>query len=200
MVSVVVPRIGVFGGLFNPPHIGHLSLCQEAAWQLGLDRVVLVPTGRPSHRAAPHESPEMRLRLAQAAALGNPMGQIGIDAATLQATASFSTARTVAIGADGATIDTGSNTLVANGLWLAQGPLTKAGGGALALEDLAWLQNGVVADGTLKVDGSLAATSLLVDAGATLSGVGVVGAPTRGFSSMRLSLPWSSSVATAARR
>ena len=63
----------MFGGLFNPPHIGHLSLCQEAAWQLALDRVVLVPTGRPSHRAAPRESPEMRLRLAQAAALGNPM-------------------------------------------------------------------------------------------------------------------------------
>jgi nicotinate-nucleotide adenylyltransferase len=71
--SVPVPRIGVFGGLFNPPHIGHLSLCQEAAWQLDLDRVVLVPTGRPSHRPAPRETPEMRLRLAQAAALGNPM-------------------------------------------------------------------------------------------------------------------------------
>jgi nicotinate-nucleotide adenylyltransferase len=73
VVSVPVPRIGVFGGLFNPPHIGHLSLCQEAAWQLGLERVVLVPTGRPSHRAAPRESAELRLRLAQAAALGNPI-------------------------------------------------------------------------------------------------------------------------------
>jgi nicotinate-nucleotide adenylyltransferase len=73
VVSVPVPRIGVFGGLFNPPHIGHLSLCQEAAWQLGLERIVLVPTGRPSHRAAPAESPEVRLRLAQAAALGNPI-------------------------------------------------------------------------------------------------------------------------------
>jgi nicotinate-nucleotide adenylyltransferase len=72
VVSVPVPRVGVFGGLFNPPHIGHLSLCQEAAWQLGLERVVLVPTGRPSHRAAPRESPELRLRLAQAAVLGNP--------------------------------------------------------------------------------------------------------------------------------
>jgi nicotinate-nucleotide adenylyltransferase len=73
VVSVPVPRIGVFGGLFNPPHIGHLSLCQEAAWQLGLERVVLVPTGRPSHRGAPRESAELRLRLAQAAALGNPI-------------------------------------------------------------------------------------------------------------------------------
>lgn len=73
MVDEPVPHIGVFGGLFNPPHVGHLSLCQEAAWQLGLERVVLVPTGRPSHRAAPRETPEMRLRLAQAAAIGNPM-------------------------------------------------------------------------------------------------------------------------------
>jgi nicotinate-nucleotide adenylyltransferase len=68
-----VTRIGVFGGLFNPPHIGHLSLAQEAAWQLGLDRVVLVPTGQPSHRHAPAEPAELRLRLTQAAVRGNPV-------------------------------------------------------------------------------------------------------------------------------
>jgi nicotinate-nucleotide adenylyltransferase len=68
-----VTRIGVFGGLFNPPHIGHLSLGQEAAWQLGLDRVVLVPTGQPSHRHAPAEPAELRLRLTQAAVRGNPV-------------------------------------------------------------------------------------------------------------------------------
>jgi nicotinate-nucleotide adenylyltransferase len=73
LAAVAVPRVGVFGGLFNPPHVGHLALCQEAAWQLGLERVVLVPTGHPAHRPAPPEPPEMRLRLAQAAALGNPM-------------------------------------------------------------------------------------------------------------------------------
>ena len=112
------------------------------------------------------------------AALGDPMGQIGIDAATLRATGSFATSRTVAIGADGATIDTGPNALTGNGLWLAEGMLTKAGVGALALEDLAWFQNVVVADGTLKVDGSLAGTSIVVDPGGTLSGSGVVGAPT----------------------
>ncbi len=49
-MGLSVPRIGVFGGLFNPPHVGHLVLCQEAVWQLGLQRVVLVPTARPSHR------------------------------------------------------------------------------------------------------------------------------------------------------
>ena len=112
------------------------------------------------------------------AALGDPMGQIGIDAATLRATGSFATSRTVAIGADGATIDTGPNALIGNGLWLAQGMLTKAGAGTLALEDLAWLQNVVVAEGTFQVDGSLAGTSILVNPGGRLSGSGVIGAPT----------------------
>ena len=47
-------RIGVFGSLFNPPHVGHLVLCAEAAWQLGLERVILVPTGiRPTARRPP---------------------------------------------------------------------------------------------------------------------------------------------------
>jgi nicotinate-nucleotide adenylyltransferase len=67
-----LPRIGVFGALFNPPHVGHLTLCQEALWQLRLQRVVLVPTALPPHRESPPESAELRFRLTQAAALGNP--------------------------------------------------------------------------------------------------------------------------------
>jgi nicotinate-nucleotide adenylyltransferase len=70
--SSQIPRIGVFGSMFNPPHVAHVVLCQEALWQLGLQRVVLVPTGRPPHRAAPQESAELRLRLVQAAAAGTP--------------------------------------------------------------------------------------------------------------------------------
>jgi len=66
-------RIGVFGSLFNPPHVGHLILCSEAAWQLGLERVILVPTGIPAHREAPAESSDMRARLALAAARTDPV-------------------------------------------------------------------------------------------------------------------------------
>jgi nicotinate-nucleotide adenylyltransferase len=43
-------RIGLLGGAFNPPHLGHLILAQEAHSQLSLDRVVLMPYGVPSHR------------------------------------------------------------------------------------------------------------------------------------------------------
>ena len=42
--------IGVLGSAFNPPHLGHLALAQEALWQLGLSEVILVPTGDAPHK------------------------------------------------------------------------------------------------------------------------------------------------------
>jgi Nicotinic acid mononucleotide adenylyltransferase len=42
--------IGVLGSAFNPPHLGHLALAQEALWQLGLEEVILVPTGDAPHK------------------------------------------------------------------------------------------------------------------------------------------------------
>jgi nicotinate-nucleotide adenylyltransferase len=43
-------RLGILGGTFNPPHIGHLICAQEAHAQLALDRVVLMPAGIPPHK------------------------------------------------------------------------------------------------------------------------------------------------------
>lgn len=61
-------RIGVLGGAFNPPHLGHLWLAQEAHTRLGLDRVLLVPFGEPPHRVLDADpGPRERLRLAQLA-------------------------------------------------------------------------------------------------------------------------------------
>jgi nicotinate-nucleotide adenylyltransferase len=45
-----VARVGLLGGTFNPPHLGHLVCAQEAHAQLGLDRVVLVPVHAPPHK------------------------------------------------------------------------------------------------------------------------------------------------------
>ncbi len=66
-------RIGVLGSLCNPPHVGHAALARAAARQLGLARVLLVPTGTPAHRPPPPESAAVRLRLAGAAALDEPV-------------------------------------------------------------------------------------------------------------------------------
>jgi nicotinate-nucleotide adenylyltransferase len=65
-------RIGVFGGQFDPPHNGHLAVVRAARDQLGLDRVLVVPSARPPHRPAPVTPAETRYRLAQAAFAGEP--------------------------------------------------------------------------------------------------------------------------------
>jgi nicotinate-nucleotide adenylyltransferase len=43
-------RIGVLGGTFDPPHIAHLLIAQEARARLGLDVVLFVPAGEPPHK------------------------------------------------------------------------------------------------------------------------------------------------------
>jgi nicotinate-nucleotide adenylyltransferase len=43
-------RLGILGGAFNPPHIGHLVCAQEAVLQLELERLLFVPMGRAPHR------------------------------------------------------------------------------------------------------------------------------------------------------
>ncbi len=49
-VSLDGNRIGVFGGTFDPIHIGHLILAAEARFQLQLDQIVLAPAGDPPHK------------------------------------------------------------------------------------------------------------------------------------------------------
>jgi nicotinate-nucleotide adenylyltransferase len=61
--------IGVLGSAFNPPHLGHLALAQEALWQLGLDEVVLVPTGQAPHkRIADDPGRKVRMEMTRLAA------------------------------------------------------------------------------------------------------------------------------------
>jgi nicotinate-nucleotide adenylyltransferase len=45
-----VARVGLLGGTFNPPHVGHLVCAQDARAQLGLDRVLLLPVHAPPHK------------------------------------------------------------------------------------------------------------------------------------------------------
>ena len=45
-------RLGVLGGTFDPPHIGHLIVAQDVVEGLALDRLLIVPAARPPHREA----------------------------------------------------------------------------------------------------------------------------------------------------
>jgi nicotinate-nucleotide adenylyltransferase len=65
--------IGVFGGTFDPPHIGHLILAESACDILSLDRVLFVLAGSPPHKQDNGITPtEHRLAMLNSAIAGNP--------------------------------------------------------------------------------------------------------------------------------
>jgi len=66
-------RLGVLGGTFDPVHVGHLLLAEEASEQLGLERVLFVPAGQPWRKAGRRISKaEHRLAMLRLAAEDNP--------------------------------------------------------------------------------------------------------------------------------
>ncbi|MEK6755734.1 MAG: nicotinate-nucleotide adenylyltransferase [Bacteroidota bacterium] len=68
-----VKRIGIFGGSFDPPHVGHLIIAEVARQQLHLDKVVFVPAYVPPHKKGNHASTASdRLRMTKLAVRTNP--------------------------------------------------------------------------------------------------------------------------------
>jgi nicotinate-nucleotide adenylyltransferase len=62
----------MLGGAFNPPHIGHLALAQEAYARLGLDEVLLMPMAHAPHREIePEPGAQVRLRMTELAVQGD---------------------------------------------------------------------------------------------------------------------------------
>jgi nicotinate-nucleotide adenylyltransferase len=58
------PRFGIFGGTFDPPHVGHLILAMEAYDQLGLEKVLWVLTPDPPHKVGKQIAPiDLRLKM-----------------------------------------------------------------------------------------------------------------------------------------
>jgi nicotinate-nucleotide adenylyltransferase len=65
-------RVGIFGGAFNPPHLGHLVGAQEALVQLELEKVVFMPVGEAPHRSLEDDpGPEARLEMVELAVAGD---------------------------------------------------------------------------------------------------------------------------------
>lgn len=84
--------LGVFGGTFDPVHLGHLRLAEEAREMLSLGRVRWIPAGRPWHRDTLRTDPAHRLRMVEAAIAGNEAFEVD--------------GREVAAGSPGYTVDT----------------------------------------------------------------------------------------------
>ena len=63
-------RLGVFGGAFDPPHIGHRALLEAALYQLQLDQLRVFPTGWAWHKARELSSAQHRLAMAELAFAG----------------------------------------------------------------------------------------------------------------------------------
>jgi nicotinate-nucleotide adenylyltransferase len=75
--SIMTNRIGVFGGTFDPPHLGHLILAENALEGFGLSRVLFVLNGDPPHKRSVKVTPvQHRLPMLTAAIAENPRFQL----------------------------------------------------------------------------------------------------------------------------
>lgn len=80
--------IGILGGTFDPVHIGHLRLGEEALQQLALDQILFIPAGRPPLRDVPSASPEQRLAMVKLSIADHPDFVVD-DSEVLTATQSY---------------------------------------------------------------------------------------------------------------
>jgi nicotinate-nucleotide adenylyltransferase len=66
-------RVGLFGGTFDPPHVGHLMIAECACEALGLEHLVFVPSGTPPHKRGRRVTPAAsRVAMTRLATRGNP--------------------------------------------------------------------------------------------------------------------------------
>lgn len=77
--------IGIMGGTFDPIHLGHLAVAEEAREALGLERILFVPAGQPPHKPEGAEaSAADRLAMVELAIAGNPafaLSRVDVDRA-----------------------------------------------------------------------------------------------------------------------
>lgn len=76
-------KIGIYGGTFNPPHLGHMAAARQVAGQLKLDRILLMPDNTPPHKELPPGSPTPEQRLEMASIMADRLGR-GFEACSLE--------------------------------------------------------------------------------------------------------------------
>ena len=103
-------HIGILGGAFDPPHVGHVALAREAVDHFRLDRLLIRVVADPGHKEV-DTAPEIRLRLAELAFAAIDVAEVTLDLF----------ARTVdsleALGLDDPVFLLGADELVAFAAW-----------------------------------------------------------------------------------
>ena len=78
-------KIGVYGGTFNPPHLGHMAAARTAIDALKLDKLLLMPAAVPPHKVLPENTPAQEHRLAMVEQLADAMERPGVvEVSTLE--------------------------------------------------------------------------------------------------------------------
>jgi len=80
-------KIGVYGGTFNPPHMGHFKAARAAVSVLKLDKLILIPAAIPPHKSLPADSATAEERLAMTQYLADSLllpGQVEVSAMEIE--------------------------------------------------------------------------------------------------------------------
>jgi len=110
----------LFGGTFDPIHVGHLILAELVAEAEGLAEVLFVPAGRPPHKEGQTTAgAEDRLQMVELAVAGNPRFAVStIELSTREPSFTIDTVRRLkAAGAERVALILGSDSLVELGTW-----------------------------------------------------------------------------------
>ena len=75
---MAIARLGILGGVFDPPHIGHVALARAAIAELGLERLLILVVADPGHKHAT-TAPDLRLELTRLAFEDVPGVEVELD-------------------------------------------------------------------------------------------------------------------------
>ncbi len=129
-------RLGVLGGTFDPPHVGHLALAEWACGALGLERVLFVPAGAPPHKRRALTPVVQRVAMTRLAVRGNPAFTVStVEAQRPGPSYTVDTLRALAAAEPGAEwwLLMGADMFATLDDWREPGEITRLAGIAVAL-------------------------------------------------------------------
>ena len=77
-------KIGIYGGTFDPPHLGHRNAARAALESLGLDELIFVPASTPPHKILPEEAATAEQRLEMTRLMADGMGDPRVHVSDLE--------------------------------------------------------------------------------------------------------------------